>query len=110
MALGLRMLRGVLIREGVKSAKNLVPDEILVNDACAVIIDEESRIIYLWVGDDTSVTDRFKAARIAQMLNWKMFGGAARIVQDKDEIKHTLTKFARIDEEIPYGELKLIIG
>jgi len=104
------MLKGIIIQNEVKSAKGYEPKEILNEEYCAVIINDVEGIIYLWVGDNSNVIDRFKAARLAQMLNWKIFGGAARVVQDKSEIHRVLTKYARIDEEIPPTELKLILG
>ncbi len=104
------MLKGIVIQHSIKNAKNMSPNEMLIDDACAVIVDDVSRIIYLWVGEKASVSDKFKAARIAHILNWRFFGGAARIIQDKDEIKSILSKYARIDEEMPEGEIKAILG
>jgi len=104
------MLKGIIIQQDVKDAKNLSPSEMLIEEACAVVIDDMERKIFLWVGDKASVGDKFKAARIAHVLNWKLFGGAARIIQDKNEIRSVLSKYARIDEELPKGEIKAIIG
>lgn len=104
------MLKGIIIQHDIKDAKNLAPNEMLIEEACAVVIDDIERKIFLWVGDKAAVGDKFKAARIAHVLNWKLFGGAARIIQDKNEIRSVLLKYARIDEELPKGEIKAIIG
>ncbi|MHA1617137.1 MAG: hypothetical protein ACTSX9_07525 [Candidatus Njordarchaeales archaeon] len=104
------MLKGVLLKDGIYPAKNMSPQEVLKDDGCAVIIDDENREIYLWVGSKAKSIDKFKAARLAHMLNWRLFGGAARIVQDRNQILNTLEKFSKIDDEIPSEELKAILG
>jgi len=104
------MLKGIILRNEIRSAKNLAPEEILLDDVCAVIVNENQRKIYLWSGKDANTSDKFKAARIAHLLNWKWFGGAAEVIQDNSKIKDILSKHARIDEEIPPAEIKLILG
>ncbi len=104
------MLKGIVFKGDILSIKAMDIDDILSDETCAVIVDDKNREIYLWVGKSASVQDKFKAARTAQMLNWKFFGGAARIVQDHAKIRTVLVKYARIDEDIPTAEIKMIIG
>jgi len=104
------LLKGVWLKDGVYPAKDMTPREVLREENCAVIIDDENREIYLWVGAKAKAIDKFKAARLAHMLNWRLFGGAARIIQERNEILNALEKFGRIDAEIPAGEIKAILG
>ncbi|MCD6491612.1 MAG: hypothetical protein ACP6IQ_02905 [Candidatus Njordarchaeia archaeon] len=104
------MLKGVVINKGITPATDLAPSEILTEENCVVILDEKNKKIYLWRGRSAGISDKFKAARLAHQLNWKLFGGAALVIQRKDVIKKQLNTYPKIDAEISKSVIRSILG
>ncbi len=104
-------LRGIVISRGeIISAKDNSPNSLLKEDVTAVFIDDVRGKIFLWSGRKAKVTDKFRAARLAHMLNWKLFGGAGKVIQNEEDVKVELQKYHRVDDDIPRTEIASILG
>jgi len=83
--------------------------EILRDDVCVVLLDEIKSKIYLWTGEKANLLDKVKAAYLSRVLNWKLFGGAAEIIQDNNVIQSELSKFKLILSDLPRAYLRGIL-
>ena len=96
------MLYGIVIKEGkTESAVGKPPHTILRDENCVVIYDDNSRKIYLWVGQNSDIKSRFLASRLATIIRNREFGGAGRVIQNPDEIRSELAGPRVISHDIP---------
>ncbi len=104
------MLRGTILNGGSIPVTGLKIDDIFKEENVVVIVNEELREIYVWVGDKSNPRDRFMGARLANGLRWKYFGGAAPVVQDNDKILEKVKKYGTVSYNIPSDMIKDILG
>ena len=103
-------IMGVVIKNGkIDSVKGKKIEEILLEDLCAVIIDDVKNKIYIWSGSKANVKDRFIASRLAHGLNAKIFGLAGTVEQNATKIKDELSEKV-IEEDVSLELIKSIIG
>ncbi len=105
-----KILRGIMFkRRDILSVKGKIPREILRNDTCVVILDDVDNVIYLWTGKETFVEDKVRAARLAHLLDLRIFGGAARIIQDPSIIMEKLANFDKSLDDIPRVHISMLL-
>ncbi len=104
------MIMGVLVRNtNVESVKGKNIGELLKDDVCLLIVDDTTSTIYIWVGRNANVKDKFIISRLAHGVNSKMFGMAAKVSQNTNDI---LEKFNEktFDDDLPSEMVLEIIG
>jgi len=106
----IEMLRGIVLSNGVIDAKGLDKGSLLKDNNVVVLVDEAKREIYVWVGSKSSPRDRFMAARLADRLRWKLFGGASPVIQDSDKAEAALDSYGEVTENIPKDLIADILG
>lgn len=103
-------LIGAFIKDSkVESVKGKNIGELLVDDACVLIVDDVSSTIYIWCGAKANVKDKFMASRLAHGLNGKLFGMAGKVNQQKDLIKEKFSEKS-FDDDVAIEHVKAIIG
>jgi len=104
------MLMGVLIKNtNVESVKGKNIGELLKDDVCLLIVDDTASIIYIWVGQKANVKDKFIISRLAHGINSKMFGMAAKVSQDANDIQEKFNEKI-FDDDLPSDLVFEIIG
>ncbi len=104
------MLRGIVLNNGVIEAKGLDKNDLFKDDYVVVLVDEIKREIYVWVGNKSSPRDRFMAARLADRLRWRLFGGASPVIQDTDKAEKAIESYGEVTENIPRDMIEDILG
>jgi len=104
------MLRGIVLNNGVIEAKGLDKQSLLKDDYVVVLVDEIKREIYVWVGSKSSPRDRFMAARLADKLRWRLFGGASPVIQDSNKAEQAIDSYGEVTENIPRDMIEDILG
>ena len=105
------MLKGIILNGGQMPVTGLNVDEVFKNDNVVIIVNEDRREIYVWVGTKSNPRDRFMGARLANGLRWKFFGGASPVIQDNEKIREIVKSYGdRFYGNIPDDMVKDILG
>jgi len=104
------MLKGIILNGGYSSIRGLGRDKIFAPSNVVVIVDDDKREIYVWVGPQANVKDKFMAARLVNGLRWKLYGGAAPVIQKNEVVEELLGNIPGVDEDISEEVIKEILG
>ena len=105
------MLKGIILNGEAVSVAGQKLSDIFKDENVVVIMNEDKTEIYGWVGKKSNPRDRFMAARLANNLRWKYFGGAAPVIQKNDEIEEKVKAYGdSIEFDIPSEAIKEILG
>ncbi len=105
------MLKGIIFNKDAQPVSGQKLSEVFKDDNVVVIVNEDKREIYVWVGKKSNPRDRFMAARLANNLRWKFFGGAAPVIQKNEEIEEKVKAYGdTIENDISDEVIKEILG
>ncbi|MGQ4891402.1 MAG: hypothetical protein ACP6IP_02835 [Candidatus Njordarchaeia archaeon] len=105
------MLKGVILNGGRMPVMGVKTEEIFKDENVVVIVNEDRREIYVWVGAKSNPRDRFMGARLANGLRWKFFGGASPVIQDNEKIREIVKSYGdKLYGDIPSEMVKDILG
>lgn len=101
-----KKVQGIILRNGKTiSVKEKAENEVFDPHQCAVFLDKDQRKIFLWKGSESGMKDRFSAAILADNLDKRIFGGAARVIQDDSAVENAISMKL---EDIPQSIIRKI--